>query len=337
MDCRKGSQVCAKGLKAVVASMALLQSWACSLAATNSESQGLVAPATAQSVPLASLPAAARVAKQLASPALASSVLASPMPAVTPLRDRPWPLSYTVELDSGGALRADGKPLAGVAELESASRAAAGNGSFATAVFFAAPGISAQQRTAVTKTLVSSGFTQVRVVGRAAPRRFWETSALNSARQSRPQPVRRVAAGSQSKSAVAPASQSVGQTAAKRPVIQATVIVKTVGLHVGGGARNEASRQRLVRRFEGYFPGLATCHKLAGDQKNNASFGIDVYVPAAGGSPKLGQIRTRLRSKQFRRCMQKKFRAMVFSPPESGRRTAVSFSLLFKPVAMALP
>lgn len=308
-------QVWVKGVGALLGCATVLSTLGCSLAVSSVEApqsaststSSAVIPAAVAFTPVSTVLApqlpAAGVAKQLSSPPTVSSLAA----------ELPWPLSYTVELDSAGELRADGRQLSSVKELESASRLAAGKGAFATVIFFASPGAPSSQRTAVTQTLVGSGFAQVKVVGRAAPRRLRGLKAVGLAR--------RVSISNSS-----PAFPAVGT------VSSASVVVKTVGLHVGGGARTEASRQRLVRHFEEYFPQLAECHQYAGDREKNASFGIDVYVPVSGGSPKLGQVRSRLRGKQFRRCMLRKFRAMKFPPPESGRRTAISYSLLFKPV-----
>ena len=112
---------------------------------------------------------------------------------------------------------------------------------------------------------------------------------------------------------------------------EAGLVVKTVGLHVGGGARSEASRQQWVRIFERHFDAFARCHALASQRTHNASFGIDIYVPVGGGPGGIGEVRTRLRGKGFRGCMLRAFRAIEFPPPGKGQRTAVSYSLIFKP------
>lgn len=276
-------------------------------------------PATAPAAPLP--PSAASSQSALSRPPLPKLAKSAPAPNAPPagrvkfkpatqpvVVDEPWPPVYTVELYAGGSVYADGERMPDLGHLAKVARRGTSGGQWSTAVFFAEPSSSESTREVVAAVLRGSGFARVLSVDRGAP------LPIRKAPRSRP-PVRRKKSSPQSRRS-------------RRPKVS----VQTVGLHVGGGARSEASRQKLVRRFEKHLPAMARCHVFSKHGNQNALYGIDVTVPRSGGKPTLGEVRSRLKSSKFRRCMAKVIGAIRFKVPEKGRNTTISYSLLFKPL-----
>lgn len=108
------------------------------------------------------------------------------------------------------------------------------------------------------------------------------------------------------------------------------VELQTVGLHLAALANQDATRKRLVRLFETQFGAFRRCHKSAPEHDYNASFGVDLLVPKAGGKAQVRETRTRLVGDAFKTCMDRVFQTMQFEPLPTGRDEIVSYSVLFK-------
>lgn len=227
------------------------------------------------------------------------------------------PRQFTVELTRDGAIFADGARVRAIDDVENRARAA-----IATPTFFAGAVIFADlpdepRANAVSAALKRAGFATVRGVRRVAPP---ELSAAAPALAS-PIPVAKSPVGS-SHAAAAP-----GVLPEPRKVDLATV-----GLHVARPLGLEPYRSRLLRAFEKEFSAFERCHELASPHAQNASFGVDLLVPARGGRGAVRQTRTRLTGDEFHSCMQRAFEGVIFEPPPTARPEMVSYSLLFKPL-----
>jgi hypothetical protein len=263
-----------------------------------------------------------------AAPFAADSPLAAahPAPAAPAAPERtPLPSYFTVELGTSGALFADGRPLGSSAELADAARAAAAQGTFAGAVLFGDAG-SGPALDAVAEVLRRAGFTGLVDARRNAPR---ELSALARAERERARRERQrlIADGVIEGDAAAGSRSGAPPSRDRTPRVE----LQTVGLHLAAPANQAATRKRLLAQFERNFGAFRRCHADAPAHAYNASFGVDLLVPAEGGRAKVRQTRTRLSGTAFRACMERAFHAMVFDPPPTARPEMVSYSLLFRP------
>ena len=142
---------------------------------------------------------------------------------------------------------------------------------FAGAVVFADLGTDEPRLSEVSAALKRAGFATVRGVRRAAPP---ELSAAA--------PVLTPATSVAKLPSVPPPARGSD----RRGVPPRKVEVLTVGLHVARPLGLEPHRSRLLRAFEKEFGAFERCHGLASPHAQNASFGVDLLVPAGGGGPR---------------------------------------------------
>jgi hypothetical protein len=277
----------------------------------------------ANAAPLDPAPTAAP--RVVASVTVGTASLTPASSAVNAPRPGSLPRQFSIEVGPGGVLVADGTQLA-ASELERWAQRALAGGRFSGAVVFGDETREAAIISDVVERLRRVGFAEVRRAGRAAPP---ELSALSRAGAPPVIAERRAPAPNASP----PRSTSPAPGAA--PSVERTppprVSLASVGLHVDGLLNREPHRTRLVRVFEREFSTFRRCHARAERHDEGASFGVDLLIPKDGGRGKVRQTRTRLASKEFRRCMQGAFEAIRFAPPPSARPEIVSYSVLFKP------
>jgi hypothetical protein len=228
------------------------------------------------------------------------------------------PRQFTVELTRDGAIFADGARVRTIEDIEDRARRA-----IAAPTFFAGAAVFSElpdeaRLAGVSAALKRAGFATVRSVGRAAPP---ELSAAAPAPGSAP---------SVAKVPAVPPPAAAPPALAREP---RKVEVLTVGLHVARPLGLEPHRSRLLNAFEKQFGAFERCHALASAHAQNASFGVDLLVPARGGRGAVRQTRTRLTGEAFHSCMARTFEGVVFPPPPTARPEMVSYSLLFKPLA----
>ncbi len=235
-------------------------------------------------------------------------------------RDRlALPRQLTIELRRDGAWVVDGVLFGAVSDIEPAVLRAARTGLFAGVVVFGDARSESPAWRQLSDVLSRSGLSPIRHAGRAAPVDFaMSVRATPPAESPRP---------------AAPLAASVeAERAAALPDAR-QVTLSTVGLHVAGPANREENRRKLVAVFERRFDAFRRCYPLAHPHADNASFGVDLLIPAQGGKPALRQTRTRLRGAEFKACMHRVFEAISFDPPPTSRSEIISYSVLFKPGA----
>jgi hypothetical protein len=108
------------------------------------------------------------------------------------------------------------------------------------------------------------------------------------------------------------------------------VKVATIGMHVGGGPYDDATKEPLRRSVEPHFADLARCWKHVEDP-HETDVGVDLVVEAVGGRAKVSHPRTTLKNEPFVACVVTFFEGIDFLKPKTGR-TVVSYSVRFKPV-----
>jgi hypothetical protein len=123
----------------------------------------------------------------------------------------------------------------------------------------------------------------------------------------------------------APPGASEGPSPSTPPL--PSLSVKYIGMHVGGGANDAASKAPFVRALEQRFPAFLECYRLASEPGNGGTFGIDLRISAQGGAPEVEEPRTAIPGEAFRECMLKAFRSVDFEPPK--KPVVISYSLRF--------
>jgi hypothetical protein len=288
--------------------------------------------------PAAAAPSASASSASASSAAVPALSATAPMRAVEADRralpvagPRALPRQFTVEVATGGALYADGAAIGNVSELERWARRASTSSRFAGAAVFGDLQRDAEAVHQALDILRRAGFVTVRSAGRVVP------TELSAGRLPGNPPVVSLAPATSGPAVSAPRMSAPRMSAPKSQAtlgaapVSADVSVATVGLHVDGALNREPHRGRLVQVFERKFGAFKRCHQRASPHAQNASFGVDLWVPKAGGFAKVRQTRTRLGGDGFRACMHAVFETIRFDPPPSERPEIVSYSLLFKP------
>jgi hypothetical protein len=104
------------------------------------------------------------------------------------------------------------------------------------------------------------------------------------------------------------------------------VIVRNIGLHIGGGPNDAATKAPFKKAIEAAFDEFARCHERA--ETDNGTFGVDLLVSAQGGKAEVSAPRTSMRGDAFRQCVVAAFGAVEFGAPKRGA-TRLSYSLAF--------
>jgi hypothetical protein len=104
--------------------------------------------------------------------------------------------------------------------------------------------------------------------------------------------------------------------------------VEPLGMHVGGGKNDAEEKAPFHRALERQFPAFLECYRLADDPWTGGSFGVDVKIGRAGGSPVVEQPRTKIKGAGFQDCMLAAIGNAKFEKPKAGP-TVISYSVRF--------
>lgn len=105
--------------------------------------------------------------------------------------------------------------------------------------------------------------------------------------------------------------------------------VKSFGLHLGGGNRDDATRGAYLRQLEHGFPDYLECYRELDTPGKEGTFGADLRIDAQGGRARVEQTRTKLSGEDFKQCMVRSIEALRFKAPPSGRALMISYSVKF--------
>lgn len=108
------------------------------------------------------------------------------------------------------------------------------------------------------------------------------------------------------------------------------VVVKNIGLHVGGGPNDAATKAPFLRAVERRFDDFRRCYGLVEKKDARGTFGIDLLVPREGGHAASSNSRTALGGPAFRDCVAHVFETVDFERPRGGA-TRLSYALSFEP------
>jgi biopolymer transport protein ExbD len=107
------------------------------------------------------------------------------------------------------------------------------------------------------------------------------------------------------------------------------VKVEAVGLHIGGGPNDEATKAPFLHAIEQHFDELRACYVKAEDPEKGGTYGVDFNIGKGGGKAKLEQPRTGMKGPEFRKCVLGVFENVEFEKPKKGA-TVISYSVRFR-------
>jgi hypothetical protein len=131
---------------------------------------------------------------------------------------------------------------------------------------------------------------------------------------------------------VAPTTPGTAPTAADAAPVAGSlpeVVIENVGLHIGGGPNDDASKAPIKAAVERRFEDLRKCYVHAEEPEKGGTFGVDLFIGRDGGKPELRQPRTGMKGNAFRECVKTAFASVQFEKPPKGP-TVVSYSVRFK-------
>jgi hypothetical protein len=108
------------------------------------------------------------------------------------------------------------------------------------------------------------------------------------------------------------------------------VKVSNIGMHIGGGPNDDATKEPIKKSVEPHFDAFRRCWGLIGDAQAKGDVGVDLHIGKDGGKAKVDHPRTALKGKPFSECVVSTFEAIDFRKPKTGN-TTVSYSLRFTP------
>jgi pyruvate/2-oxoglutarate dehydrogenase complex dihydrolipoamide acyltransferase (E2) component len=108
------------------------------------------------------------------------------------------------------------------------------------------------------------------------------------------------------------------------------VDVKNIGMHIGGGPNDAATKEPIAKSVEPHMDALRRCFALVDDPKRGGDFGVDLLIEPEGGKAKVTHPRTSMKGSGFEACVVKVFEGVDFLKPRTGK-TMVSYSLRFTP------
>lgn len=138
------------------------------------------------------------------------------------------------------------------------------------------------------------------------------------------------AAVTASAEATATPSASAAASASAAPAELPAVTVKNIGMHIGGGPNDDATKAPIKRSVARHFEQLRACFSKAADQDKQGDVSVDLKIQKAGGQAEVQKFKSALKGEGFETCIRDVFLAIDFEKPKTGT-TVVSYSLRFTP------
>lgn len=145
-----------------------------------------------------------------------------------------------------------------------------------------------------------------------------------SASASGPAPAAPAPAPAPSAPAAAPAPEPPPGPGGSLPEVK----VAAVGLHIGGGPNDDATKAPYLRAIEKRFDEFRACYAKVDDPVKGGTFGVDLHIGRDGGRAQVKQPRTGMKGNGFRECVIKAFEQAEFEKPKKGP-TVISYSIKF--------
>ncbi|MEB2310989.1 MAG: biopolymer transporter ExbD [Sorangiineae bacterium] len=115
--------------------------------------------------------------------------------------------------------------------------------------------------------------------------------------------------------------------APEEPASLPEVKVENIGLHIGGGPNDDATKEPFRRAIAQQYDAFRRCYTLVDEPAKGGTFGVDLRVGRAGGKADVLQPRTGMKGKGFSECMVAAFAQVDFEKP--GKPVMFSYSLRF--------
>ena len=106
------------------------------------------------------------------------------------------------------------------------------------------------------------------------------------------------------------------------------VKIENVGMHIGGGPNDDASKAPYLKAVERHFDEFRACYVKVEEPAKGGTYGVDFHIGRNGGKAELKQPRTGMKGNEFRKCVLGVFESIEFDKPQKGA-TVVSYSLRF--------
>jgi hypothetical protein len=106
------------------------------------------------------------------------------------------------------------------------------------------------------------------------------------------------------------------------------VRVANVGLHIGGGPNDAATKAPFQAAIARHFDEFRRCYALVENPGKGGVFGVDLRIPREGGPAKVQGSRTAMSGAPFRECVLGVFSKVEFARPPRGP-TVISYSIEF--------
>ena len=116
----------------------------------------------------------------------------------------------------------------------------------------------------------------------------------------------------------------------KPPAPLPDVEVRNVGMHVGGGPNDNATKRPIRDAVKPHFDAMRACYAKALSPKKAETFGVDIRIPGDGGLAKISKPRTAMKGEGLAGCMVEAFEKVEFQRPRKGLPMTVSFSVEFR-------
>ncbi len=127
-----------------------------------------------------------------------------------------------------------------------------------------------------------------------------------------------------------PDVSSAPPPAPELPAVLPDVEVKNVGMHIGGGPNDNATKQPIRDAVKPHYDELRACYAKANKPGKEETFGVDILIPADGGRAKITKPRVSMKGEGLAPCLTAVFERVEFAKPPKGVAMTVSFSVQFK-------
>jgi hypothetical protein len=108
------------------------------------------------------------------------------------------------------------------------------------------------------------------------------------------------------------------------------VNVTNIGLHVGGGPNDAATKAPFEHAIRERYDDFKRCYGKISNPGARGTFGIDLFIDKEGGHAKTSGSRTAMPGDAFRDCVAHVFETVEFDRPKRGP-TKISYALRFEP------
>lgn len=120
----------------------------------------------------------------------------------------------------------------------------------------------------------------------------------------------------------------VASAAPPEPKPLPKVKVANIGIHIGGGPNDNATKEPFKKSVQPHYDEMKRCWAMVEGQKGDIS--VELRVERDGGKARVKPNKTTFKHREFNDCIYKVFEEIDFLKPRTGT-TVLNFSLRFTP------